>query len=441
MLPKELKDELIFVASIFLVALLIRCWALDYDYIWDERYWVPFAQNIAENPFAPRLIQREVPPKLIQGTAPLFGYLLAGWWLFAGRSPMSSRLLVAIIGSMTIPLTYFLGSYLYGKRVGVTTALFLLFSPVHWTLSRMAMPDVPLLTFFLSSLILYSLGIKKESSSYIILAGFLGGCAALMKFTGLVLVGIVGLYLIMLIWSGRTHIQLPITISLVMIVLMVSPWIIYLETYARMLGTGFSDYVGHIFLEELNPLYLTFENLILHLLLSSPSLAVLPLLKVYRNRTISSKNLIYLMIACTLLFLSFFEILARYAYNGIAVEGVWIKLVLSAFGEPISNLVKIGMILAGVLVVVGALWVFDDGTNYGKLFRSSIVMYLVFVSTMTRKYPRYLLPIIPIFFLASARIIWEMATDKVSERWTAIYVGFCVSCFLVVGYFSNLSLI
>ena len=82
-----------------------------------------------------------------------------------GGSPASSRLLVVIMGSLTIVLTYFLGSHLFGRRVGITTSLFLMFNPVHWTLSRMAMPDIPLVTFFLSSIMLYIWGIEKNRSA------------------------------------------------------------------------------------------------------------------------------------------------------------------------------------------------------------------------------------------------------------------------------------
>ncbi len=58
-------------------------------------------------------------------------YLLLRAWLSMGQDEATIRALSAIFGTLTIPVVYALGSYLFNKRAGVCAALFLAIDPMQ----------------------------------------------------------------------------------------------------------------------------------------------------------------------------------------------------------------------------------------------------------------------------------------------------------------------
>lgn len=417
------KSDICVAILLFIVSLAVRCVGINHGYIWDEMYWVSLAQEVMKEPTAP-----EVPQRLTG--SPLFCYLLAGWWLLFGESPFSSRILVALIGSLTIVITYFLGSYSYGRKIGGSASLFLLFSPVHWTLSRMVMADIPLLFAFLSSLAFYFHGTKKEKPWQILMGGVLGGVAALTKFSGLVLVGVFGLYALTLILRRRRFNLWAAVASMVIPLIMVIPWIQYY-------GSGFSCAWTRVLGEgAYHPKYVTFENLVLHLLAAALPLSLVMFFEIKKNAVDRRRRMCYIGVGILFLLLVLLEVLVGCDGHELIVHGVLVKIVLSLLSSELATFAKIGMIIGGILVLLGTLWIYDEGSEHGIFLISVMIPYLIFISVLRRRYPRYLLTLMPIFLLASAASIWRMADDKNSERIAVIYIAFCIVCFFVVGFFS-----
>lgn len=66
-----------------------------------------------------------------QAAAPLYYIIQYFWAHWVSDSLISLRLLSILLGMMAVPLTYVLGSYLYGRTAGLVAALCLALSPQH----------------------------------------------------------------------------------------------------------------------------------------------------------------------------------------------------------------------------------------------------------------------------------------------------------------------
>ena len=98
---------------------------------------------------------------------------------------MIGRSIAALLGTLTIPLTYLMGEKLFGKKTGILAAFFLTISLVHVQWSQIAYMDVPL-TFFLTATFLFSLSaLERGKSRDFIWAGLFAGLSTSTKYHGI----------------------------------------------------------------------------------------------------------------------------------------------------------------------------------------------------------------------------------------------------------------
>jgi 4-amino-4-deoxy-L-arabinose transferase-like glycosyltransferase len=69
----------------------------------------------------------------------LFFFMLAPSIGALGRTPLAARLPVAVLGAVTIPAVYVLGKELFGRRIGLMAAIFLVGWNIHIHFSRVAL--------------------------------------------------------------------------------------------------------------------------------------------------------------------------------------------------------------------------------------------------------------------------------------------------------------
>ena len=79
------------------------------------------------------------------------------WNLAHGRVPPKeilyiARLTMALFGSLTCMLIYWIGRMIFCVKAGIIASLLLAYNPLMWFCSRRAMTDAPLLFFFGHSL-------------------------------------------------------------------------------------------------------------------------------------------------------------------------------------------------------------------------------------------------------------------------------------------------
>lgn len=96
------------------------------------------------------------------------------------------RSVSAILGTLTIPLTYVMGKKVFNERAGILGALFLTFSLLHVQWSQIAYMDIPL-TFFVTVSFLFSFQALKDGKLRdFVLCGLFGGFSMSTKYQGVV---------------------------------------------------------------------------------------------------------------------------------------------------------------------------------------------------------------------------------------------------------------
>jgi len=103
----------------------------------------------------------------------------------AAHAIRAGRIVNALLGTLTIPLTFWLGWRVGGRGIGLGAAALLAVAPLHVFCSHYLKEDVPL-TFWVVATALAALQVARrgKSSDYVV-AGLLCGAAIATKYTGL----------------------------------------------------------------------------------------------------------------------------------------------------------------------------------------------------------------------------------------------------------------
>lgn len=113
----------VLIASILILALILRVVQLDFQPLWwDEGYSVFFATRDMLTMLARTAV--DIHP-------PFYYALLQLWLMFFGQSVVALRLLSVMIGLASVPLIYVVGCQLFNRPVGLIAALLLAVSPLH----------------------------------------------------------------------------------------------------------------------------------------------------------------------------------------------------------------------------------------------------------------------------------------------------------------------
>jgi hypothetical protein len=160
----------------------LRFWQLDrIGFNSDEAVYSGTAAAIAGND-----VMRGLFP--IFRAHPLFLQILLSFGMHGGISDWSARAVTAVIGVLTVGLTYLLGRRLYGPTAGLIAALLLAVMPYHVIVSRQALLDG--LMTLCTTLVLYCLVRYVESGalSWMLASSAVMGAAVLSKETSIVMV-------------------------------------------------------------------------------------------------------------------------------------------------------------------------------------------------------------------------------------------------------------
>lgn len=124
----------------------------------------------------------------------LFQFLLA--LVFRGGvDPVLARLTAAAVGVVNVLLVYRLGSELYGRRVGLLSALILSLMPYHVVVNRQVLLDGPMTLCATLALLLTARFASSQNPRWLYAAGAGMGLTFLAKETGIVLLGAIYAFL------------------------------------------------------------------------------------------------------------------------------------------------------------------------------------------------------------------------------------------------------
>jgi hypothetical protein len=187
-LIKFLKNNK-WIITIFIIALLIR---IIFVYVypikwWDETIYSNLGHDLSANPLGYSLRDKgwgdlmpmSAWPK-IGFRAPLLPYSLAA--LYFLKLAFLTDLLIPLIGALTVLLVYFFGKNLFNKNVGLISAGFLSFLPLHVLYSGRILTDVYSTFFIVLTLFAFWKGFEKGSKKYKIFFGIFFALAVLTRY-------------------------------------------------------------------------------------------------------------------------------------------------------------------------------------------------------------------------------------------------------------------
>jgi len=190
------RDELLIFAALFASALLLRAIDLNHTpYLLDQDEGIFALDGVAIqqggfqiNPFAPGAQSH---PNLYQAWIGLSLQLF-------GQTVGAARLPSALVGALGVPAVYLLGKELFGRSVGLASALFMLVWPFHVQFSRLALnqPADPL--FGTLAFLFLLRGLRGRASNFV-LCGICLGLAQLFYLGGRLLPFVMLAYLV---WIG-----------------------------------------------------------------------------------------------------------------------------------------------------------------------------------------------------------------------------------------------
>lgn len=426
---------------LFSLALLLRSLALNVPYSkYDEVTYVNIVAHILTNPFNPLS-----PDPSIWAAAhgPVFPYFAALIVYFFGEPYVSIRIGVAIIGSISVLVTYFFGKRLFGKTVGIMTGLLMVVNPEHWSISMQAITDMLFFLLFLCSLYFIYIGIEDNKNRMLLFGGISTGLSILTSYTGFLILPIAFFYLLL---TGRfRYFMTKMVFSSLVIVpsLITLPWFIYMslnpivgktDPYAVSMFLTFNSYV---------PRYQFLGNISIMLLLGVFPLALFPyihILKKYFSQKYIWLSIIFYAITILILKLLLPEDISLYGTEVLqAVESI-----LNHIHPLLFSLAKLFLYFFSILALVGFFIEVYAGSKYKRneytLLACWVAMILIFIAVLPLSFTRYLLPVIPAFLMVISLGIerFSKKNKKSNQISYIVFIAFMLT-YLTVGLFKAFS--
>lgn len=202
---KKLKGRLLLI-FLLLIAFIIRTYGINFN-INNHIYFHPDENTIMSKVHG-IIITRDLNPHFFAYPS-LYIYIQTILYILllplqkVGIDPyLIGRLLTALLGTVTVFLTYKLGEFIFSRKVGLLSALSLTFIFSHVHTSHYITVDVPMTLLNLATFFFAVLIFKTGKLKYYILAGLLGGLTIATKYNFLVIVPIIVGHLLFH-WEGN----------------------------------------------------------------------------------------------------------------------------------------------------------------------------------------------------------------------------------------------
>jgi len=265
----------------------------------DSFFYYNFLRDFARNPSIFLNLENYIykfytfyPALYIIYYPPLFGILSSFLFFILGVNLFVTRLTSMIFSILTLICLYYMGKEFYNKNVAIFSVITLAFAPYFFIYSRLAMLDVPLLFFILSSILLFYKAVETNKRKYFYYTGIVMGIGFLLKYTIVTLFIPFTIYLIYK-KSLKNNFK-PLIIASIFFLLVCSPYLIVLFFFQ---GIDSVLYVLEVGAKDLNFLeHLYFYPLILFFEVC-PLVFLIPILYLLRKKEINeTSKFLFLMI-------------------------------------------------------------------------------------------------------------------------------------------------
>jgi Dolichyl-phosphate-mannose-protein mannosyltransferase len=184
------KPDVLVGIAFFLVVFGSKIHVLDLPYHWDEIGYIVPIHWLAQGSLS-RAIPGAHPPQAFFGHPPGLFLSLAFLYQILGETIWLSHFMGVIFAFLGVYFTYLLTAHLIDRSTGIIAASFLFCSPIYFTQSAMALPDVPVTALGVMCVYFF---FKRQLIAYL----FSATCLVLFKETSLAHIFSIVMYLVLL---------------------------------------------------------------------------------------------------------------------------------------------------------------------------------------------------------------------------------------------------
>ncbi len=175
--------------------------------------------------------------------APLLSYSLAFVNLITNSSAVALDFFIPTIGALGVVLLYLLVKKMFNKKLALYSSLFLTFIPLHIIYSGKILADVLLTTLITATFLSFWLGFEKKKVNFKILTGLLIGLSILSKYTAIILLPTIFIYLLIKNKNLKFLKDKYLGVSIIVLLLTLTPLFLYGQSsYDTPLGAFIHGY-------------------------------------------------------------------------------------------------------------------------------------------------------------------------------------------------------
>ena len=257
-----------FLIILFLIALAIRI-AFVFSIpvkLWDETVYINLGYDLSKNPldysFANNGWSDFIPGGLYPKAgfrAPLLPYMIS--FMYFINFDFLIDFVIPFLGALSAIFVYLLGKELFDKNVGLISALFFTFIPLHVFYSSRVLTDVLLTFFVLLTFISFVKGYEKGYERHKVLFGLFLAISLLARYTALWIIPMFFIYLLVRDKSFKFLRDKHLWYAVGVFLLTLLPWFIYgFVEYNNPIGALIHGMKASTYWGGVQPWYFFFEN-------------------------------------------------------------------------------------------------------------------------------------------------------------------------------------
>ena len=372
---KSLKGkEGIIILAVFLFAFILRVALIGNKIGQDEVYYVGYSTDIIHN----RSWNNVFPP--------LLEIILIPVLVLTNESEIAVHVFMALLGALTVTLVYIIGSKFFNRTAGIIGAILLMFNTTHWFFSDFGMLDVPATFFALLGFYFYWYGYSEKKEKYLLWGSILTSVAVLIRYTVFPAAAMLG-YLILF---DRKNLKNRVLLGYLILPFIVwGIWMFYFITANGWLWNWWSSYVtGQLSINV--PMYSYFQNVYNEFLLPIVSFFVL------------CGSVFLILKKCNLGQTKFNELVFI-----ILFVAIFVFMSNKYLGD--KQQAAFGIIALAPL----ALLYFFKSENIHKFSIIYLAAVFLFFSPLGVKFPRYVMPALPIIYLLVGQLVSDLRKYKI----------------------------
>ena len=369
-----IKKEALIILAVFLAAFVLRVSLIGTKIGQDEVYYVGYATDIIHG----RSYSNVFPPLLEIIFIPVL--------LLTSESAFAIHVFTSLLGAAGVTLTYFVGKKFFSRTAGIIAAVLLMFNTTHWFFSDFGMLDVPVTLFALAGFYFYWSGYSKKNEKHLVLGALLTSGAVLIRYTIFPAAAMLG-YLILF---DRKNLKNRVLMGYILLPFIVwGLWMFYFITQQGWLWNWWQSYVtGQLSINV--PIYSYFQNTYDEFLL--PALTF------------------FVFFASAFLLLKKRKI-AQTKFNEIIFVVLFAAVFLFMSQKYLNDFQRAAFAVLSLAAL--ALLYFFESENVHKFAIIYVASVFVFFSPLGVKFPRYVMPALPVLYLLVGRLVSDLRKHKI----------------------------